>query len=146
MHFTSVSRILCMLRKGSCGNHLSGYVIAYTPQADTQKLFWHSLHRIGVFHRTLLPTYAVSFYLTLFTLASFVSKTFRVFAATIGGMVSVTPLTHYQNLMMKSELRSRRKANIGVSRTRGLNITIAIFKICVGRPLAVIAIISPSAR
>ena len=38
----------------------------------------------------LLPMHPVSSYLTLFTLASFVQKTFRVFQATIGGMVSVT--------------------------------------------------------
>ena len=48
------------------------------------------LHRIGVFLPLWLPIAAVGSYPTLFTFASSALKTFSVFVATIGGMVSVT--------------------------------------------------------
>ena len=48
------------------------------------------LHRIGVFLPPWLPMAAVGPYPTLFTLASSALKTFSVFVATIGGIVSVT--------------------------------------------------------
>lgn len=100
----SISRILFRIFLYFCGDdHLSRPKISHLAQADFPQLRI-TLHRIGVFHRVLLPVRAVSFYfylaeaklipreggLTLFTLTSSTIKTFRVFLMTIGGIVSVT--------------------------------------------------------
>ena len=93
----SISRILSpsLLGAGMVGNHLScsGITAGIMPPYNRHVVKLETivrLHRIGVFLSLWLPTATVGSYPTLFTFASSALKTFSVFVATIGGIVSVT--------------------------------------------------------